>query len=100
MAPPARCLIVERVSEDVFRIIWWDRDCKRREELATKRSLTDRCNILTLPGEYCAVDASLEARTPNNLRAPAGNTKDVSDSTHGLISQDLTCGLSGMEHAP
>jgi hypothetical protein len=49
MAPPARCLIVERVSEDVFRIIWWDRDCKRREELETRRTFEARCALLTMP---------------------------------------------------
>ena len=47
-----------------------------------------------------AILPNLGMETPNNLCAPAGNAKDVSDSTHELIPQESTCELSGMEHAP
>lgn len=40
--------------------------------------------------------------TPNNLRSPAGNAKDISHSTPRLSPTDSTQGLTsgGMEHAP
>lgn len=78
--PAAQNLIVERASDDVFRITWWDYTGKRREELATRKTLTHRCDVLTYPDGL-------------DMAALMGNTSHTSDAPS--VAAD-----TGMEHAP
>jgi len=49
--PAAQFLLVERESQDVFRITWRDFSGRKVEERANREQLTRRCDVLTMPDE-------------------------------------------------
>lgn len=53
--PAAQFLLVERESQDVFRITWRDFSGRKVEERANREQLTRRCDVLTMPDEGAEV---------------------------------------------
>lgn len=68
--PAAKSLEVTRVSDDVFRIVWTDWRGSRREELATKATLTHRCHVLTYQ-DGLDVEALMRGKGPAPMSAEA-----------------------------